>query len=205
MKQERLFCIQQNSLVLKSTSKKLSLTQPRNFDVKSLKSEADEQKIDALVNTLAPSHNASGGGSASASGENAASKDLPNGDFAVTVSIAQKDIEIADGVYDESLLACLRTFLKKLETAGGWVVISPVYESDSARASSDAFGNAEALISAISHAARRVKDCTSVIGIEIPQNFSTEESDSLKAELSRKHSHYIYFSRNNSTDLVPLD
>lgn len=126
------------------------------------------------------------GGGASASG--AASSES---EFAVSVRVPLESVALGDGNYDESLLAALRNFLKNLETSGSWAIIAPVC----------AGASASECVSAISHTARRVKDCKSVVGVEIPPDFSEQDTAALVAELSKKHKHYVYFRNGKAQDV----
>lgn len=90
--------------------------------------------------------------------------------------------------YNEAFLAGLRSWLKSLEEKRSFAFIVPVADKVP---SSDA--EKERFIASFSHCARRIKDCAHVIGFAVP-----EEADPMlfMQELSAKHSHYIFFSRN---------
>lgn len=173
MKQECFFDIKDGEIFFKSNGKKLSLENMRVFDAGTLAGGASASE-------------ASAGGDASASG--AASSES---DFAVSVRVPLESVALGDGNYDESLLAALRNFLKNLETSGSWAILAPVC----------AGASASECVSAISHTARRVKDCKSVVGVEIPPDFSEQDTAALIAELSRKHKHYIYFRNGRAQDV----
>jgi len=105
-------------------------------------------------------------------------------------SVKWSDVEPEPEAYNESYLADLRTALKNLEEEKKFVVIEPVVDKDY----SD-----EAFIAAMSHTARRIKDCVSVIGFAIPEKFATSK-DEFMAELLRKHGHYCFFSKTGGSE-----
>lgn len=199
MKQECFFDIKDGEIFFKSNGKKLSLENMRVFDAGTLAGGASASE-------------ASAGGDASASG--AASSES---EFAIFVRVPLESVALGDGNYDESLLAALRIFLKNLETSGSWAILAPVCAGASASEKSSANMNVSAsagvaratgenlsaseCVSAISHTARRVKDCKSVVGVEIPPDFSEQDTAALIAELSRKHKHYIYFRNGRAQDV----
>lgn len=187
VKQESFFDLKDRFLYSKSSGEQLPLDCVFNFDACVL---ADESKISDLFLADGKFSDASRAVTADA-------------DFLVRVAVAFQTVMLADGGFDESFLANLRTFLKKLETTGGWAVIA---FAESAENRNDSGKNsapdanlcdsaiAAIAIAAISHTARRVKDCAAVIGVEIPENFSDADITALKTELHRKHQHYFYFS-----------
>lgn len=89
--------------------------------------------------------------------------------------------------YNEELLAALREFLKELEEKKAFAFINPVCD-----APCQTELQKENLTLSMKHAARRIKDCTSVIGFAIPQESS---SDFFIEELSAKHKQYIFLSK----------
>ena len=101
------------------------------------------------------------------------------------VSISWEEIGL-----DEELLANLRDYLKVLDEENRFAIIVPeAGKSGLTAAQKDNF------TASCKHCARRIKDCKSVIGFAIP-----EEADAatFMEELSQKHAHYIYFSKNAS-------
>lgn len=167
MKQECFFDIKDNSLYLKSSGDMLPLDSVYKFDCSAITADITDGE-DFLKNA---NHSASAGGK----------------NFVVEVIVPLSAVTLKDGGYDENLLANLRTFLKKLEENGGWSIISPSADSSSS--------STEEIIDAIYHTTRRVKDCQSVIGIKIPDEFSEQDANALIESLSKKHSHYIYFGK----------
>ena len=109
------------------------------------------------------------------------------------VEVALRDIRLADGSANEEFLAALRERLKKMEEAGGKAMLVPVFGEQECK---DADAALEAT-AAYKHCARRVKDCQSVLGFEIPALFGTMErgselAENFKAELLEKHPHYRF-------------
>ena len=130
----------------------------------------------------------------------------------VCVRISWKIVEMKDGLYDEAYLADLRTVLKLLENRSVSVIIEPFVEDGPAQLSSDGSCNEEAasrLTAAMRHVARRIKDCSSVVGFILPEEIASDKAASLEyiTELSRKHPQYVFFARdigNIASDLVVL-
>lgn len=186
VKQESFFDLKDRFLYSKSSGEQLPLDCVFNFDACVL---ADESKISDLFLADGKFSDASRAVTADA-------------DFLVRVAVAFQTVMLADGGFDESFLANLRTFLKKLEAAGGWAVIAFAESAENCASDKNCVTDAnscdsiisEISIAAISHTARRVKDCAAVIGVEIPENFSDADITALKTELHRKHQHYFYFS-----------
>lgn len=187
VKQESFFDLKDRFLYSKSSGEQLPLDCVFNFDACVL---ADESKISDLFLADGKFSGASLGGVTA------------DADFVVRVAVAFQTVMLADGGFDESFLANLRTFLKKLEAAGGWAVIAFAESAENCASDKNCVTDAnscdsaisEIAIAAISHTARRVKDCAAVIGVEIPENFSDADITALKTELHRKHQHYFYFS-----------
>ena len=92
--------------------------------------------------------------------------------------------------YNEAFLADLRDYLKSMEEKKHFAVIVPVADTDCSTSEKK-----EALTASMKHCARRIKDCTSVIGFAIPQE---ADSGYFCDELSQKHSHYVFFSRDEN-------
>ena len=59
----------------------------------------------------------------------------------------------------------------------------------------------ELFANAYNHAARRIKDCISLVGIELPKELTAQgfgedsEYQNFVGLLTKKHSHYVYFSK----------
>ena len=95
--------------------------------------------------------------------------------------------------YDEAFLANLRSLLKLMEDEGLHALIVPVAKNY-AFADMDA---CEDFTAAFKHLARRVKDCTNVIGLALPEGFvsgseNVEEINYFVSELTAKHDHYVF-------------
>ncbi|MBP5575918.1 MAG: hypothetical protein J6X67_04045 [Treponema sp.] len=106
------------------------------------------------------------------------------------VGISWKEIGLDETCYNEELLANLRDFLKVLDEQNRFAIIVPeAGNSGLTTAEKDTF------TASCKHCARRIKDCKSVIGFAIP-----EEADpaTFMEELSQKHAHYVYFSKNDA-------
>lgn len=118
--------------------------------------------------------------------EAAAAPDSANSLFAVLVpwTLASTD----EDSYNEAFLAGLRDWLKALEKTNSFAFIVPV--ADIALSSES---EKEHFIASFRHCARRIKDCAHVIGFAVPEE---AEAALFMQELSAKHSHYIFFSRN---------
>lgn len=99
--------------------------------------------------------------------------------------------------YNEEFLAELRNILKSFEEKKIFCFVNPIFE--------DAF-NEENLIASFKHCARRIKDCESVLGFNIPEQISKE---TFIEEMYPKHKHYVYFSKNsdvlNDKNIVSLN
>lgn len=105
-------------------------------------------------------------------------------------------IELEDGVYNEEYLALLRDCLKKIENRNQFMIIKPMVDK-----SVESVDEIESFINTFNHTARRVKDCTALIGMEIPEvfvqkGFSDDSPISNFIEtLDIKHSQFVYFVR----------
>lgn len=121
--------------------------------------------------------------------------------------INQSQIETEPECYNEEYLAKLRDFLKVMEEKNQFVILNIIpglKESDIQKiASGNSYDDkVVTYIDSIKHATRRVKDCASVIGIDINEKFIEDDSVNkvfvLIDELLKKHGHYIYFIKNAS-------
>ncbi len=122
--------------------------------------------------------------------------ELTFADFIVRLEIPLSSVELGGGLYNEEFLAGLRDFLKKLEARGQFAVLAPV---DNACG-----GDVERITALCSHTARRVKDCLSVVGVEIPREIITAgDVSGFADEISRKHQHYVYFSGSADIGMIP--
>ena len=94
--------------------------------------------------------------------------------------------------YNEEFLAGFRDFLKVLDEKKQFVFIVPVADKVPATAEEK-----EAFVASMKHCARRVKDCASVVGFAVPSEETGVDSSFFMSELSAKHAHYIFFSRDS--------
>lgn len=108
-------------------------------------------------------------------------------------------VQMEDGSYNEELLAKLRDYLKIMEENRDFAFIVPQGET-----SFSDVDRADVFLKSMVHTARRIKDCTSVLGFALPAEF-LEKDAGLKPEeyswagwfineMSVKHAHYVYFA-----------
>lgn len=131
-------------------------------------------------------------------GENISSACMPDSvKKVVGVLVNWSAVELEPGSYNEEFLAVLRDYLKSLESSGFFAFIipgtvRPLPDSDAV----------QSYIDAMVHCARRIKDCTSVIGFAIPSELLKLDSDFgvnsytqwFINEMNVKHGHYLYFA-----------
>src|SRR5574344_2520000 len=105
------------------------------------------------------------------------------------VPVKWSDVEPGEaGQYNEEFLASLRLALKSKEDKNEWAVIEPLFDKDD----DDGLFTA-----AMKHAARRIKDCVSVIGFAIPRELllnglaSGSPASVYMSELAEKHEQYV--------------
>ena len=95
--------------------------------------------------------------------------------------------------YNEEFLAGFRDFLKVLEERRLYVFIIPSADRmPSSQEEKDAF------VASMKHCARRIKDCASVVGFAVPSADIGINSSFFIEELSQKHGHYVFFSKEDS-------
>ncbi|HAH60932.1 MAG TPA: hypothetical protein DCL73_02395 [Treponema sp.] len=115
--------------------------------------------------------------------------------------LAWKTVEITPEVYNEEFLAALRDFLKNIEASDVYAVILPETDGTACGAALEQY------TAAMVHAARRIKDCESVIGFSLPPELAAdgEAASSFMNAMAVKHAQYVYFSANDTgnTQLVP--
>lgn len=126
-------------------------------------------------------------------------QDVPSAEVLTALVCPWKKIEIEEGCYNEELLAKMRDFLKKLEASGSFAFVVP-----QAQKSFSGADEADSFIKAMVHTARRIKDCTSVLGFAVAAELM--EKDAGKKldenswaqwfinEMNVKHGHYVYFA-----------
>lgn len=122
------------------------------------------------------------------------------------IEIPWSHVEIESELYNEDFLAGLRDFLKKFDEKDQYAIIRPV--ADKPLAFED---EVEAFIAAFNHTARRIKDCTSMIGMELAKElilkgFGKGSPAALFMEtLAIKHDHYVYFAKKENCTTTPND
>lgn len=99
------------------------------------------------------------------------------------------EVGLDEDSYNEEFLANLRDKFKVMEDNGTYGFVVP--ECDSA---CDSEVQKEAFVASMKHCARRIKDCENIIGFAVP---SEADSSFFMEELSAKHKHYIYFTKNS--------
>lgn len=100
------------------------------------------------------------------------------------------EVGLDEDSYNEEFLANLREQFKALEENGTYCFVVPV--CDSACQTEE---QKENLVAGFKHCARRIKDCENIIGFAIP---SEADSAYFMEELSAKHKHYIYFTKDQN-------
>jgi hypothetical protein len=116
----------------------------------------------------------------------------------VKIDINWSAIELEDEVYNEELLAQLRDNLKKLDENNHFAIINPIADKQIS-----SYDDADLFINACNHMARRIKDCESVIGLELPdQIFAQEAAADFMDTLSKKHANYVFFANNSNESKV---
>ena len=104
------------------------------------------------------------------------------------IDIPWSTVELEDEAYNEEYLASLREQLKSMETSESFAVLVPVVDKPLETPEDE-----ELFINAYNHTARRVKDCTSVAGLElVPQ---LKDKQAFMDTLAIKHAQYIYFTK----------
>lgn len=116
----------------------------------------------------------------------------------VKIDINWSAIELEDEVYNEELLAQLRDNLKKLDEKNHFAIINPIADKQIS-----SYDDADLFINACNHMARRIKDCESVIGLELPdQIFAQDATADFMDTLSKKHANYVFFANNSNESKV---
>ena len=104
------------------------------------------------------------------------------------IEIPWSTVEIADESYNEEYLAGLREQLKAMESAGSFAVLVPLVDKPLETPEQE-----ELFINAYNHTARRVKDCESVAGLELPAQLKDKQA--FMDTLAIKHAQYVYFTK----------
>ena len=122
------------------------------------------------------------------------------------IEIKWSTVEISDEAYNEEYLAQLREELKQLEAQNIFAILVPVVDKPL-----ETPEQTELFINAFNHTARRVKDCTSVAGLELPQTIVAKgfvpdaPATAFMETLAIKHEQYVYFVKADSAtqDSIP--
>ena len=104
------------------------------------------------------------------------------------IDIPWSTVELEDEAYNEEYLAGLRDQLKAMEAAGSFAVLVPVIDKALENPEQE-----ELFINAYNHTARRVKDCESVAGFELPAQL--KDKGAFMDTLAIKHAQYVYFTK----------
>ena len=104
------------------------------------------------------------------------------------IDIPWSTVEMEDEAYNEEYLAQLREQLKNMEVTGEFAVLVPIVDKPLETPEQE-----ELFINAYNHTARRVKDCTSVAGLEIAPQLKDKQA--FMDTLSVKHTQYVYFTK----------
>lgn len=128
-----------------------------------------------------------------------------------SILIAQKTIEPEPEAYNEEFLAELRDALKVMEEKGLFAVLNVCPGLDDAHRAKVLSGTCEddavsGYVMSIKHTARRVKDCESVAGVFIREDFTSENAPGkvmvLQDELLVKHAQYVFFADSASAEKI---
>ena len=108
------------------------------------------------------------------------------------IEIKWSTVEIEEESYNEEYLANLRDQLKSYDESGIFAVLVPLVDKPL-----ESPEQSELFIAAFNHTARRVKDCISVVGFELPNEL--KDKDGFMDTLAIKHAQYLYFSKDSQT------
>ncbi len=115
------------------------------------------------------------------------------------IEIKWSTVELADEAYNEEYLAGLRDELKDMENMGQFAILVPVADKPL-----ETPEQTELFINAFNHTARRVKDCVSVAGFELPPELISKgfapdaPATSFMETLAIKHAQYVYFAKDKT-------
>lgn len=110
------------------------------------------------------------------------------------LSVAWSAVGLTPETYNEAFLASLRDWLKTLEGKPLYVFIEPHIDLPVEGAEAK-----ENCIASFVHCARRIKDCTAVVGFALlPFVKSAEESRAFTALFAKKHAHYVFFCKDSA-------
>lgn len=109
------------------------------------------------------------------------------------IDVKWSEVEMEEEIYNESFLAELRDKLKIMDLTGKFAIINAIADKP--------MDSAEAFTNAFNHTARRIKDCISVAGIQLPEELTSKGEDAVQEfidVLSIKHAQYVYFSKSQN-------
>lgn len=109
------------------------------------------------------------------------------------IEIPWTTVEMEEESYNEEFLALLRDQLKGMEATNTFAILVPLVDK-----AMDTPDQVELFTKAFNHTARRVKDCISVAGFELPKEL--KDYQSFIDTISIKHAQYVYFTK--QTDLA---
>ncbi|MCR5189326.1 MAG: hypothetical protein K6C97_10350 [Treponema sp.] len=109
------------------------------------------------------------------------------------IEIPWTTVEMEEESYNEEFLALLRDQLKGMEAAGIFAILVPLVDKPL-----ETSEQVELFTKAFNHTARRVKDCVSVAGFELPKEL--KDIQSFIDTIAIKHAQYVYFTK--VTDLA---
>lgn len=115
-------------------------------------------------------------------------------------SVAWSTVETEDECYNEAYLAALRDELKVFDNENDtfdddskkYVIIEPVVDKELST-----LEQKELFINAFNHTARRIKDCTCIVGILLPSQLllDSQATNDFIEKLLVKHAQYNFFAK----------
>ncbi len=120
-------------------------------------------------------------------------KAAQNAGFFSCIELCWTQVGCNEESYNEEFLAGFRDYLKILDEKKCFAFIVPV--ADKLPASED---EKDAFVASFKHCARRIKDCSSVVGFALPAPETGVDSAFFMDELRQKHGHYVFFSKDDS-------
>ena len=115
------------------------------------------------------------------------------------IEIKWSKVELQSQIYNEEYLADLRNDLKNLEIKNRFAILVPLVDKNL-----DTSEETEAFIDTCNHTARRVKDCISVAGFELPAKLiaggfgAGSPAADFMEKLAIKHAQYVYFVKEDA-------
>lgn len=121
------------------------------------------------------------------------------------IEVKWSTVEIEEETYNEEYLAALREELKVLDNQNAFAILVPVVDKPL-----ETPEQVELFINAYNHTARRVKDCVSVAGYELPDELlkfglnTDSASKSFTETIAIKHAQYVYFANSENVNKYNL-